>query len=171
MKKVVVLIVILVFFLIPIIPQFTISNGLNGKIVFFDKLNSFQEFYISFVHSVNKTTVNEYYKIKDKEFVLDRTDFYSFGAGMPDGSDNPNAELHFNEDGLVEISNINKEFDKITYYVGTFADHTLHAGNNNLRLVDIMEPKTPAEIKIKRVSIFTIIRRCFNERRFAKEYN
>ena len=82
---------------------------------------------------------------------------------MPDGSDNPNAQIKFNDDGLIEIDNINKEFKEFTYMVGTFAEHTLHTENESFKLEKYVEPQEPALFKIRRVSIYHILRRIFNE--------
>lgn len=118
----------------------------------------FEDFNIRFIHSVNRTPVNEYYKIDNNKFILYKTCFYSYGAGMSDGSDIPNSSIHYNDDGLIEIESLNKEFEKVTYYVGTFANHTLLAGNKEFMLKDLIEPKCPAVFEIKKVSIYTMIR-------------
>lgn len=153
----------LVIFFVPLFEQFTISNKKTDQVVFFGSIHDYKDFYISFTHSVNRTPVNEYYKIENHGFVVYKTTFYSFGAGMPDGSDNPNAQIKFNDDGLVEIDNINKEFKEFTYMVGTFAEHTLHTENESFKLEKYVEPQEPALFKIRRVSIYHILRRIFNE--------
>lgn len=154
---------IIVISFVPLIEQFTISNGKTNNIVFCDSIDNYKNFYISFIHSVNRTPVNEYYRIKNKKFIVYKTTFYSYGAGMPDGSENPNAEMKFNDDGLVEIDNINRELEKFTYLVGTYADHTLHTENENFKLEKYVEPQEPALFNIRRVSIYDILRRRFNE--------
>lgn len=166
MKKsilfVLVVIIIIVSFFIPLIEQFTISNNKTNKIVFCDSIHKYRNFYISFIHSVNKTKVEEYYKIEGDEFIVYKTRFYSYGAGMPDGSDNPNANIKF-KDGLVEIDNINRKLDHFSYMVGTIARHTLNTETKSFKLEKYVEPQQTARFEIKRVSIFNILRRQFND--------
>lgn len=156
MKKLFILILILITLFTPIKKQFTIINGNTGKFVYLDDIEKYKNFYITFIHSVNRTPVNEYYKIVDDRIILYKTSFYSYGAGMSDGSDIPNSIMTFNENGLVQLD-LYKEFNEITYYVGTFANHTLHFGDKELMLKDLLEPKSPAIFSIKKVSIYTII--------------
>ena len=157
------ILITLIIFFIPLIEQFTISNGKTDKIVFSDSIDNYKEFYISFIHSVNRTPVNEYYRIEDNKFFVYKTTFYSFGAGMPDGSENPNAHMKFNENGLVEIDNIDRELKEFTYMVGTYANHTLHAVSKSFKLEKYVEPQEPALFKIRRVSIYHILRRKIDE--------
>lgn len=158
-----VLIVFIIILFIPIIEQFTISNDKTDNIVFSDSIDNYKSFYISFKHSVNRTPVNEYYRIEKNKFVAYKTTFYSYGAGMPDGSENPDADMTINDDGLVEINNINREFSEFTYMVGTYSEHTLHTENESFKLEKYVEPQKPAVFKIRRVSIYHILRRNFDE--------
>lgn len=157
-----IMIVVTFIFFVPFIEQFTISNAKTNNIVYYDCVDKFENFYISFIHSVNRTPVNEYYKIKGNKFVVYKTTFYSFGAGMPDGSELPNANMKLS-DGFVEIDDINREINEFTYFVGTYAGHTLNAKNEKFKLEKYVEPQEPALFKIKRVSIYDILRRRFNE--------
>lgn len=160
---VLIVLIALVILFIPLIECFTISNGNTGKIVFSGSIDNYANFHVSFTHSVNRTTVNEYYRIENQKFYAYKTTFYSFGAGMPDGSENPEVQMKFNDDGLVEIENINRELNEFTYMVGTYASHTFHTENENFKLEKYVEPQEPALFKIRRVSIYHILRRKFNE--------
>lgn len=160
---VLIILIALIIFFIPFIEQFTISNGKTDKIVFYESIDNYKEFYISFIHSVNRTPVNEYYRIENDKFFVYKTTFYSFGAGMPDGSENSNSDMKFNDNGLVEIDNIDRELREFTYMVGTYAGHTLHTKNKSFKLEKYVEPQEPALFKIRRVSIYDILRRKFDE--------
>lgn len=72
--------IILLF--VPFIEQFTISNGNTNKIVFIGSIDDFENFHISFLHSVNRTPVNEFYKIDKNKFIVYKTTFASYGTGM-----------------------------------------------------------------------------------------
>jgi hypothetical protein len=148
----------IIIFFIPIFNRFTISDGQTGNVVFCGSIEDYRDFYISFIHSVNRTPVNEYYRIENGRFVVYKTTFYSYGAGMPDGSDNPDANIKF-VNGKVEIDNINRRLSEFTVLVGTVANHTLHTENTNFELDKYVEPQNQALFKIKRVSIYDILRR------------
>lgn len=158
-----VLIIFIIILFTPIIEQFTISNGKTNNIVFSGSIDNYKSFYISFNHSVNRTPVNEYYRIENNKFIAYKTSFSSYGAGMPDGSENLNADMTINNNGLVEINNINREFFDFTYMVGTYAEHTLHTEHESFKLEKYVEPQKPAVFKIRRVSIYHILRRNFDE--------
>lgn len=158
MKKLIAILVL--FFVIIFFPfqsKFTISNGNNDEIVYIGNIEDYRTFHISFIHSVNRTPVLEFYRIVDDNLVLYKAEFYSYGAGMSDGSDLPNSKLSHGEHGLV-ILDFNDEFEELTYYVGTIANHTLHFGDKELMLTDILEPQSPAVFAIKKVSIYSILR-------------
>ncbi len=165
MKKIILpvsVIVLIIIFFAPLIKQFTITNKKTNEIVFCDSIDNFKDFYISFIHSVNKTHVNEYYRVDGDKFAVYKTTFYSYGAGMPDVSEIPNASIKFN-DGFVEINNIDRRLDEFAYMVGTCAEHTLHGKNDSFKLEKYVEPQETALFKIRRVSIYDILRRRFNE--------
>lgn len=158
MSATIIIFLAIIIFFIPMFNRFTISDGKTGNVVFCGSIENFEEFYTSFIHSVNKTPVNEYYRIENGRFVVYKTTFYSYGAGMPDGSDNPEANIKF-VNGKVEIDNINRRLSEFTVLVGTVANHTLHTVNTNFELNKYVEPQNQALFKIKRVSIYDILRR------------
>lgn len=142
---------------IPLFERFTITDGKSGSIVFIDRVENYKEFYISFIHSVNRTPVNEYYRISDGIFILEKASFYSYGAGMPEtgeyGSNLPRIE-----NGMVLIENINKEFKRFTIYAGTYANHSLNARNGKIAFSQLVEPKTPVIFEVKKVSLIKILK-------------
>lgn len=162
MSGTIIIFLAIIIFFIPMFSRFTISDGKTGKVVYIGSIEDFEEFYISFIHSVNRTPVYEYYKIENGRFVVYKTTFFSYGAGMPDGSDNPDANIKF-VNGKVEIDNINRSLSEFTVLVGTVADHSLHTENISFELDKYVEPQNQALFKIKRVSIYDILRRQINE--------
>lgn len=141
---------------VPMFVRFTISDGKTGRIVYMDSIKNAREFVVSFRHSVNKTPVNEFIKIKGKGFVVYKTTFYSYGAGMPEPDPNSNQKLSITN-GLVQIENIDRELDNFTYIVGTYADHSLSYNDISFKLSSIIKPQNPAFFSIARVSPFELI--------------
>lgn len=150
----------IIFLFVPTIEQFTISDGKTNETVYMGSVDDFRYFHISFLHSVNRTPVNEFYKIDKNKFIAYKSTFYSYGAGMPDGSDNPDVHMTFNN-GMVEINDIDRELNEFTYIVGTYAEHTLYTDNISFKLEKFIEHQQPAVFRIKRCSIFNILRRNF----------
>lgn len=152
---------------LPILERFTVTGQKNGVIVFQEKTERVKEFSIGFTHSVNRTPVNEYYRISHDKLELYKATFYSYGAGMPEageyGSSMPKVV-----NGVVEINDMHREFNKVTYFVGTYANHSLNIGDRHILLVQLVKPQTPVAIEVKRISAAASIRCYFHTRMSLK---
>lgn len=153
--------VIVITFFIPLFSMFTITDAETGKIVFADREIDNKKFYTSFIHSVNRMPVNEYYRIEDNHFVVYKTTFYSYGAGMPDFIDYKQRPVLI--DGMVHIDNLNIKMDSFSIFVGTIANHSLNINNTTYYLSDFVEPGKSATFKIKKVSLYALLRRLYHE--------
>lgn len=151
------LVLCLIIFNIPLFNKFIISNGKTGEIVFIDEIENAKEFVISFKHSVNRTPVNEFIKIQENKFIVYKTTFYSYGAGMPEYDSASNQKLTMT-DGLVQIENIDRELESFTYIVGTYADHTLSYKGKSMMLSEYIEPQNPAYFSIDKITLFEFIK-------------
>jgi len=143
--------------IMPLFNRFTVSDGKTGEIVFIESTSKIKEFHISFLHSVNRTPVNEYYRISNNKFIVYKTTFFSYGAGMPE-YDASGAQKLKVEDGVVSIDNINRALEDFTVMVGTYADHCLNYGGKSIRLSELIEPQKPAKFRVQRVSALDILR-------------
>jgi len=150
------LLLIIILLNVPVLNRFTISNGRTGKIVYIDNIENIREFSVSFKHSVNRTLVNEFIRIQGDRFVVYKTTFYSYGAGMPEYDAN-SKQVIIISDGIVQIENIDRELDNFTYMVGTYADHTLSFKDKTIKLSELVEPQKPAHFKIQKVSCIDLI--------------
>ncbi|HCJ58624.1 hypothetical protein SDC9_146462 [bioreactor metagenome] len=153
-------IVATVFFM-PLFSMFTITDAETGKIVFNDRMIDNKEFYTSFIHSVNRMPVNEYYRIEDDHFIVYKTTFYAYGAGMPDFEDYKQKPVLV--DGMVQIDNLDIKMDSFSIFVGTIANHSLTINNKTYYLSDFVEPGKSAIFKIKMVSLYALLRRLYHE--------
>lgn len=151
-----IIIILIVSGNVPLIQRFTITDEKSGRIVFQDSVERYREFHTSFTHSVNRTPVNEYYRIAKDKLVLEKATFYSYGAGMPEvgeyGSGVPSIK-----DGMVQIDSINKEFKRFTIYAGTYANHSLNNNDTKIFFSQFVKPQTPVTFEVKNVSVFSII--------------
>jgi hypothetical protein len=142
--------------------KFTISNGKTKDIVYIDDIDNAKEFVVSFKHSVNRTPVNEFIKIQGNKFIVYKTTFYSYGAGMPEYDAKSGQKLTM-VDGLVQIENINLELENFTYLVGTYAEHTLSYKDKVMKLSDYIEPQNPAFFRVKRITLFELIKKAIKD--------
>lgn len=153
------LIIIVLF--IPMFNMLTITDVESGSIVFVDRAFENKEFYTSFIHSVNRMPVYEYYRIVEDHFVVYKTSFYSYGAGMPDFEDYKQKPIL--KDGMVHIDNLNIKMDSFSIFIGRVANHSLHIDNKTYKLSDFIEPGKTAHFKIQKVSLFVLLRRLSHE--------
>lgn len=151
-------IILLVLLLnLPLSDRFVISNGKTGEIAYIDDIDNVKEFVVSFRHSVNRTPVNEFIKVQGNKFIVYKTTFYSYGAGMPEYDAQSKQKVTIN-DGLVQIENIDRELESFTYMVGTYADHTLSYKDKSIRLSELVEKQNPAYFSIRRITPFELIK-------------
>lgn len=150
-------IAVIIALCIPMFERFTITDNKSGYIVFQDKLKKYEEFYVSFTHSVNRTPVNEYYRVSGDKLILEKSSFYSYGAGMPEVGEYGSGEPSI-VNGVVQLNKINKEFEKFTYFAGTYANHSLNTDNTKIYFTQFVKPQTPVTFEIKKVSIITLLR-------------
>lgn len=156
----IVALIIVVLFL-PFFNMLTITDAETGKIVFSDRAFDNMEFYTSFTHSVNRMPVYEYYRIIDGHFVVYKTSFYSYGAGMPDYENHKQKPVL--KDGMVHIDNLNIKMDSFSIFIGRVANHSLHIDDKTYKLSDFVEPGKTAYFKIQKVSLYALLRRLNHE--------
>ena len=154
------------FFLVPVIPVLSITNrkAPSQKVY---SIGGFKNgFIISYTHSVNKGRVKDYYTIKsDYTLLCDKSVFLSYGAGIPEPQDFPDAVFSVTSEGYT-ITNINRNLKKLTMAVGIIANHSITILNSNVVnsqtefsdskeffLTDFFEPQTSINLQIKRVSL------------------
>ena len=154
------------FFLVPVIPVLSITNrkAPNQKVYSFGGFKN--GFIISYTHSVNKGRVKDYYTIKsDYTLLCDKSVFLSYGAGIPEPQDFPDAVFSVTSEGYT-ITNINRNLKQLTMAVGIIANHSITILNSNVVnsqtefsdskeffLTDFFEPQTSINLQIKRVSL------------------
>ena len=142
-------------FIFPFFSVLSISNRKNpSEKIHFE--NSARGFIISYTHSVNKGRVHDYYRAKGKNLILYRTDFVSYGAGMPEIEETPGAVFHQAD----ETYTMEYKRDVGTCFllsVGVIAEHSVTVGNNEFFLKDFFEPKTSLVFEVKRISLVELL--------------
>lgn len=102
---------------------------------------------IKFIHSVQKTPVEEYLRIdQDGEtIVLDKTVYHSFGVGLPFLSNEGNWRL---EDGSFVLEDMNRRFTSVSLRTGTGTMLTIAVDGAKYSLYDMYAPGTKIDIAV-----------------------
>lgn len=166
MKKIIVIIILFFaagsFFLLPVADVLSVSSRKNPEKVFYSAAACKEGFIISYTHSVNKGRVHDYYRTtKNNGLQLYKTQFVSYGAGIPEPEETPGAVFTVTEDGYF-IENIERNVPRLLMAVGIIANHSIAVGNDVTAehfLTDYFPPQTGIILEIKRVSLLTYITR------------
>jgi len=150
-----------VFFL-PAVSVLSVSSRKNPKEVFYSAAARKEGFIISYTHSVNKGRVHDFYRpAKDGGLELYKTEFVSYGAGIPEPEETPGAVFTVTDDGYF-IENLNRSVPRLTMAVGLIANHSIafgtdFKGQKEFFLTDYFAPQTSLILEIKRISLATYI--------------
>ena len=119
-------------FLAPVIPVLSITNRKNPNQKVYSVDGFKNGFIISYTHSVNKGRVKDYYTVnKDFSILCDKSVFISYGAGIPEPQDFPDAVFSVTSEGYT-ITNINRNLKQLTMAVGIIANHSITILNSNV---------------------------------------
>jgi hypothetical protein len=143
----------------PFIPVLEIVDSRVGRVAFCDRVQTGEEFVLSFVHSVNRRPVYDTLRVETGHLVIVKSRFDAFGAGMPDASTDE-GKLIVASDGWLEWT-VNRPVSEVTIRVGRVADHTLHFKSREIQLADLAEPGTALTMRIRKARMFDLIKgRC-----------
>ena len=167
MKKIIVLIILILIaggrFFLPAIKVLSVSGRKNPKEVFYSTAFCKEGFIISYTHSVNKGRVHDYYSfLPDRTLELYKTQFVSYGAGIPEPEETPGAFFTVTNDGYF-IENLNRKVPHLVMAVGIVANHSIATGSDfdsdkEKFFTDYFEPQTSLILEYKKVSVFSYMR-------------
>ena len=147
---------------LPAIKVLSVSGRKNPELRFYSAAACKEGFIISYTHSVNKGRVHDYYRATKKgSLQLYKTQFVSYGAGIPEPEETPGAVFTVSKDGYF-IENIEREVPRLLMAVGIIANHSISVGQDlstEYFLTDYFPPQTGIILEIKRVSLLTYITR------------
>lgn len=103
-----------------------------------------RNFCISFIHSIQKTPVYEYFYItNDNKLLLNKTKYYSLGVGLPFSEENGS----FSNDNGEFVLKLSREFDTIPLRVSPLPDHVIIVEEKVYPLVDFSDPEDLLNIR------------------------
>jgi len=112
-----------------------ITDSVSGKVYGKKLIKEGDQFSIEFVHSVNNSLVQEFFRVEGKEIHSEKVRFHSFGAGML--SDLEEGLIMNQENDAMVISGFNQSFTELNYIVGTVSDHILVINKERISLRDL----------------------------------
>lgn len=123
------------------------ANADTNQIYFEEPLEADGVFSVSYIHSVNKTNVEEYYRMEDGQLYLFKARYRSFGAGVATEIA-PGQTLRY-EDGYMIIENIHYMLPDLVYKVGTVSDPLIHIGEQTWHMKDLAPSLTSVRFTIQ----------------------
>jgi hypothetical protein len=138
----------------PLSPILQITDVKKGDVLFCIRVDEGEEFILSFVHSVNRRPVYDTLRVEGNHFLIVKSRFDSFGAGMPEASSD-GMELRVGEDGWLEWI-VNRPVPEVTFFVGWVANHSLRLKDLDVPLTTLAEPGTLLSLRIQKASRYDL---------------
>ena len=123
------------------------TNAETDEVYFQQPLEADGVFSVSYIHSVNKSNVEEYYRLEDDELYLFRARYRAFGAGV--ATELEEGQTLSYEDGYMIIENIHYQIPDLVYRVGTVSDPLIHIGEQTWHMKDLAPELTSVRFTIQ----------------------
>ena len=123
------------------------TNAETDEVYFQQPLEADGVFSVSYIHSVNKSNVEEYYRLEDDEICLFRARYRAFGAGV--ATELEEGQTLSYEDGYMIIENIHYQIPDLVYRVGTVSDPLIHIGEQTWHMKDLAPELTSVRFTIQ----------------------
>ena len=128
------------------------------KIIWEKKVEVDTNFSIKYQHSVARTPVIEFFKIKNGKILLTGTEYQSYGAGLPTSVESGD---YIVENDKFIIKNIDQFLPEIMLRVSDYAEHEFIFKQQSYKLYNKVKTETLLQIKTEKISYFTFILRRF----------
>ena len=118
----------------------------NNQKQYYFTVSTGDTWYIEFMHSVQKTPVQEYFIVRGKnDLLLEKTIYQSMGVGLPfmasEGKLKTTGDGHF-------VLEMHREYQTLKLRTGLEACPKIYFGGNVLPIYNLYEPGTLVEIKV-----------------------
>lgn len=123
------------------------TNAETDEVYFQQPLEADGVFSVSYIHSVNKSNVEEYYRLEDGELYLFKARYRAFGAGV--ATELEEGQTLSYEDGYMIINNIHYQIPNLVYRVGTVSDPLIHIGEQVWHMKDLAPSLTSVRFTIQ----------------------
>ncbi len=99
-----------------------------------------EQFAVSFIHSVNKTPVEDRYRITGGKIEIFETKYFGFGAGVQTELIG-DQKLIMGDDGSMTITDIDTTIENLAYNISPVYDHILILGDEQISLKQLCFPQ------------------------------
>ena len=124
------------------------TDAETDEVYFQQPLEADGVFSVSYIHSVNKSNVEEYYRLEEDDLLyLFRARYCAFGAGV--ATELEEGQTLSYEDGYMIIENIHYQIPDLVYRVGTVSDPLIHIGTQTWHMKDLAPPLTSVRFTIQ----------------------
>lgn len=146
-----------VIYLLPLVKLFLIVDYKTDKILYYSSVKPGDKFSITYIHSVNKSPVEDKFLIdRDYGILLLKTVFKSFGAGIPSNPDD-GGKFTFYKD-RIEVEYNGRKIGKLLMFVGIIADHHFLMNGKDIRLNELSLPQRSVLFQVKKLTVFDYLK-------------
>ena len=149
-----VVIIILVLLSLINVPTIVLSEQ-NGSPSLLVPLWKEKAFAIEYLHSVNRTPVQEHFvPAPGNKILLTGTEFRSLGVGTPFS---PEEGQLVNDQGVYSLTGMDRSFDKLHFVFLSLTKHALLSQGKKFAFVDYFASGQIVELKLKNYSIIKLV--------------
>lgn len=147
----------LLLFAIPAVREFLIIDYKTGEILFCSKVKPGDNFSITYIHSVNKSPVEDQFYINNSYTILiQKSIFKSFGAGVPSNPDEGGKFVFYND--RIEVVDISRKIEKMILFVGVIADHHFLMNGKDIKLNELSSPQRSVQFLVKKITVYQYLK-------------
>jgi len=140
-------------FAVPVVRQFLIVDYKTDKILYSSSVKPGDKFSITYIHSVNKSPVEDQFELaEDFTILLRKSIFKSFGAGVPSNLNDGDKFEYF--DDRIEVSYNSSRINKFILFVGVIADHHFLMNGRDIKLNELSPPQRSVHFTVKKITVF-----------------
>lgn len=154
------LVFVIIFFFIftvPVVRQFLIIDYKTDEILYSTSVKPGDKFSITYIHSVNKSPVEDQFELADDfTLFLRKSIFKSFGAGVPSNLNDGDKFEYFND--RIEVSYNNSRINKFILFVGVIADHHFLMNGKDIKLNELSPPQRSVHFTAKKITVYQYLR-------------
>jgi hypothetical protein len=137
---------------IPVFTVLVIRDTETNQAVWSNRIADGAAFAIRWTHSIHRTPVTEYYRIRGDQLVLTEMTFKDYGIGM--NNELAPGEHLLVENGQFHVINMNRVFPALHLFIGQVrANHTLLFAGKEIPLGSVDKPGAAVTIRVEKQNI------------------
>lgn len=138
---------------VPTGTSLTVRDTTTGQLLWHRQVQEESPFGIRWIHSIHRTPVEEYFRVRGNQVVLVEMSFKEYGIGMESGL--APGERLVNQDGVFRIQHMNRPFPALNIRIGQVrANHTLLFDGAEIPLSTLNRPGSAVTIQAEKLSLW-----------------